>query len=81
MVKDMEDNVMKGALIVPFIRVPEFHEVIIGGCINEVILEEHLHCKHGIMILKDFCVVLSVWLNPPPLCQPGCQDMGPGCRR
>ena len=53
----MEGYVAKGALVVvPFIRVPEFHEIIIGDCVNEEILEEHLYSEGGIVyFLKVLC--------------------------
>ena len=40
MVKDVKHDVMEVALVVPFIRVPEFGEVIAKDCINEEISEE-----------------------------------------
>ena len=52
----MEDNVANSALIVPFIRVPEFQKVIVRDCIDEEILEECLYCKGSIMgFLRFLC--------------------------
>ena len=48
-VKNMEDDVVKSALIIPFIQVPEFCKIIIQDCIDEKILEDHLHCEGSIV--------------------------------
>ena len=45
LVKNMENDVVKSALIILFIQIAEFCKIIIGDPINEKILEEHLHCK------------------------------------
>ena len=54
-VKNVEDDVMEGALVVPFIGIPEFGEVIIRNHINEEVAEECLHCEGHVM---GFLVVL-----------------------
>ena len=54
-VKDLEDYVQEGALVVPFIGIPKFGEVIIGNCVNEEVAEECWHCKGH---LVGFLVVL-----------------------
>ena len=38
LIKNMEDNVVKSVLIVSFIQVPEFHEVIIRDHVDEEML-------------------------------------------
>ena len=54
-VKDVEDHVLEGALVVSFGGIPEFGKVIIRNCINEEDVEEFLHCEGHVM---SFFVVL-----------------------
>ena len=44
-VKDVEDDVMEGALIVAFAWIPEFSKIIIGNCVGEEVVQESLNCN------------------------------------
>ena len=57
--KDVENNVLEGALVVFFVEVPEFGKVLVWDGIGELISKDVLHGDGGVKSL--FCICVCVF--------------------